>query len=296
MLPSSSSEEIISSMRSLHMMRDVSAKGQTSQTPLAQETLPGHITHRSLLMTGPAHICALHVSVRLPEQTSGSSSGLPRQPTLLGILFGSAAHCPHRKHIFLCPLRFPKTKVPWPSCFLQIFNILPHGATPCICNTWSPIPIPRHLGKRESSFTSGGTHPLSTTFVVPMEVRNAPPCLRRVSSSAPSRDHHFRKICELRLHHWPRLHVLFQITNFHRKGVHHGEPSEPTHYLEPTFLWKALYHHVDWAVTIFLLVCQEFAVIKLSQTSCGAACARNTFASRRSLLSCVTKILFGSFQ
>ena len=102
-------------------------KDKTSQTPLTQETLLGHITHRSLLMTGPAHICALHVSVRLPEQTSGSSSGLPREPTLLGILCGSTAHCPHRERTFLCPLRLPKTKVHWPSCFLQIVNIWPHG-------------------------------------------------------------------------------------------------------------------------------------------------------------------------
>ena len=167
------------------------AKAQTSQTFVTQETLPRHIARRSLLMTGPAHVGALYVgalyvSVRLPEQTSGSSSGLRREPTILGILFGSAAHCPHGKHTFLYPLRLSKTNVPWPSCFLQIFNIWPHGATPCICNTWSPIPIPRQFGKLESSFTSVGIHPLSPTFVVPMGVRSAPPCLRCVSSSAPS--------------------------------------------------------------------------------------------------------------
>ena len=39
--------------------------------------------------------------------------------------------------------------------------------------------------------------------------------------------------------------------------VYRDEPSEPIPYLEPTFLWKALYHHPDRAVTIFLLVCQE---------------------------------------
>ena len=31
----------------------------------------------------------------------------------------------------------------------------------------------------------------------------------------------------------------------------------PIHHLEPTVLLKALHHHVDWAVTIFLLVCQD---------------------------------------
>ena len=40
----------------------------------------------------------------------------------------------------------------------------------------------------------------------------------------------------------------------------------------------------SWAVTIFL-----------SQTPCGAACARNTFASRRSVMSCMTSTLFGAF-
>ena len=38
------------------------------------------------------------------------------------------------------------------------------------------------------------------------------------------------------------------------------------------------------------------AWIKLPQTLFGAACARNTFASRRFMLSCTTKILFGAFQ
>ena len=37
--------------------------------------------------------------------------------------------------------------------------------------------------------------------------------------------------------------------------VYHDEPSEPIHFLDPTFLLK--YHHLDWAVTTFLRVCQE---------------------------------------
>ena len=119
--PSSSSEEIVSSMRSSHTVRDAPAKGQTSQTFVTQETLPKHITHRSLVMTGPAHICAQHVSVRLPGQPSGSSSELPREPSFLGILFGSAARCPCRKNKSFGPLRLSKTYVPRPSCFLKIF-------------------------------------------------------------------------------------------------------------------------------------------------------------------------------
>ena len=58
---------------------------------------------------------------------------------------------------------------------------------------------------------------------------------------------------------WPRLHVLVHLTDFHRLLlVYHYEPSQPIHSLEPTSLQKALYHHVDWAVTIFLVVCQKF--------------------------------------
>ena len=39
--------------------------------------------------------------------------------------------------------------------------------------------------------------------------------------------------------------------------VDHDESCEAIHCLEPTFLLKALFHHLDWAVTILLLVCQE---------------------------------------
>ena len=38
------------------------------------------------------------------------------------------------------------------------------------------------------------------------------------------------------------------------------------------------------------------AMIKVSQTPCGGACARKTCASWRFVLSCMTKILFGAFQ
>ena len=62
--------------------------------------------HRSLLMTGWANSFALFVSVRLPEQSSGSSSGLPTDPILLEILFDSSARCPYRL-VFLS-----KTKAP----------------------------------------------------------------------------------------------------------------------------------------------------------------------------------------
>ena len=81
---------------------------------------------------------------------------------------------------------------------------------------------------------------------------------------------------------------LHKITNFHRMGVHHGEHSEPIHCLEPTFLWKALYHHVDWAVTIFLLVCQEF--VRRDQVATGSLWRR--VCSKHFCFSAVRAVLY----
>ena len=39
--------------------------------------------------------------------------------------------------------------------------------------------------------------------------------------------------------------------------VCHDEPFEPVHHSGPTFLLRVLYDRLDWAVAIFLLVCQE---------------------------------------
>ena len=57
----------------------------------------------------------LYDSVRLREQPSGSSSGLPRKPTPLAILFGSAARCPYRIYI---PLSFASFNVQNDLAFL----------------------------------------------------------------------------------------------------------------------------------------------------------------------------------
>ena len=117
----------------------------------------------------------------------------------------------------------------------------------------------------QSSSTSAGLHLLSPTSVVSMKVRNIPSSAETVSSSAPSPNHSFQRVGrDLRLHHFPRLHVRFTITNPHRlMVVHHDEPSEPVHNFLPTFL-QALHHHLDWAVAIFLLVCQKLERIERS--------------------------------
>ena len=49
-------------------------------------------------------------------QTLGSSSGLPRGPTVLRTtLFGCCTHCPDRRN-----QHFQRPKAPWPSCGLRI--------------------------------------------------------------------------------------------------------------------------------------------------------------------------------
>ena len=77
-----------------------------------QETLPRQITIGSLLMM-PTHFFALQVPVRLPGQLSGSSSGLPRCPTLLGILFENILHTARFVAIYsfvLCFIQGPKRR------------------------------------------------------------------------------------------------------------------------------------------------------------------------------------------
>ena len=146
----------------------------------------------------------------------------------------------------------------------------------------------------QSSSTSGGPHLPSPTSVVSMRH-----LLLRLPGSDPLPNHSIRKVCrELCLHHWPRLHVLFSVTYFHRLiVVSHDETSEAFHYPEPTSFLQALCDHLTGlSPSVCWFVKSLRALIKLSQTPCDAACARNTFASRWFMLSCMTKTLFGYLQ
>ena len=58
---------------------------------------------------------------RLLPRPSGSSSGLPRGPTLLGISFGSSLRGPHHRNQFLYLVLLSKPQVLWPFCFHWIF-------------------------------------------------------------------------------------------------------------------------------------------------------------------------------
>ena len=63
------------------------------------------------------------------------------------------------------------------------------------------------------------------------------PSLRSVSSSAPSRTTASRKsVVQVRLHHWPRLHVLCRLAKVDLlMAVYQDEPSERIHSLEADF-------------------------------------------------------------
>ena len=101
----------------------------------------------------------------------------------------------------------------------------------------------------QSSSTSGGLpsdrHPHSWCQCAQHTFFFFPSQCQLISSLS---NHCFRKVCrELRLHHWPRL------PNFPRLiVVYHGEPSG-----------KAVNHHLDWAVIIFLMICRELQRIEL---------------------------------
>ena len=114
-------------------------------------------------------------------------------------------------------------------------------------------------------------------------VRSAPSSsARNVSSSAPN--HGFREICrELRLHHFLRLHVLFYVTNFHCfMVVDRDALSEPVHFSDPNFTCKPCTTVLTGQSPSFCCFAKIFsALIKVSQTPCGAACAQKTFSSRR---------------
>ena len=133
-------------------------------------------------------------------------------------------------------------------------------------NAWSPIPILRLLGKWpwqmacQSSSTSGGAHLLFPTSVVLMKVRNTPSsCARSVKSPAPSRTTASGKSVE-----------NFGFTTFLDSMFFSKSPAltsswlstvmkllSPSSFFEPTSFWQALNHHLDWAVTIFPLVCRK---------------------------------------
>ena len=164
------------------MRSDVNQEKNTQSS-----TLKGQI--RSLLVTDPAHIFALYVSVHLQEQPPASSGELLRDPTLLGILLGSSARCPDRQHPFLCPSLLSTITAPWPSFFSRFLTF----------DRLVQLLIPRHLG------TWPGRWPASPRAEVPSVVthilgvhKSAPHLFffcsqRQLLSSFPY--HRFREVC-----------------------------------------------------------------------------------------------------
>ena len=67
-----------------------------------------------------------------------------------------------------------------------------------------------------------------------------------------------KPVVNLEFHHWKRFLCLLQITVLIRLViVHRDELSQLLHHFEPTSFSQALYHHLDWAVTISMLLRQE---------------------------------------
>ena len=100
---------------------------------------------------------------------------------------------------------------------------------------------------------------LSPTFQVSMKVRTIPSSsARSVGSSAPSRTTAARK-CAVSFGFTTGLASMFfsQSPTFTTSWLCTMMNLQPVHYIEPTSLLKTLYHHLDWAVTIILLVCHE---------------------------------------
>ena len=140
-----------------HMARDAPARGHKSQTPPPPEAGPKHVTHRSLPLTGPAHIFAAPARAAV-----GSSNGLPREQPYLGSSLDllHAARVVNMCSFVLCFFQSPKCLGLFDFSRGLTFDRLVHLLA--FCNTWSPIPIPRHLDKKHANLRSGVVAPISS--------------------------------------------------------------------------------------------------------------------------------------
>ena len=221
---------------------------------------------------------------------SGSSGGLPRNPTSPGVLFESSAHCPDRRNLFLCLLLLSNTKLPWPSHFSSDFLTfdrcvhfykLPARGLP-------PTLTPRPLGKWPGRWCAS-PHPRA---VAPFRgVDESAQCTFFICSqcqlirSFPNRS--FRKVCRgtsaSPLSFTPCSCLAHQLSP--PQVVYHDKLSEHVLNFEPTSALNTLYTTILTGLSpSFCWFAKSLsALIKLSQTPCGATCARNMFSSRRSL-------------
>ena len=184
-----------------------------------------------------------------------------------------------------------ETKAPWTPCFFRISDNWPLCANPHTCTHMVSHFDPSTPWKMawqmtcQSSSTRGGL----ASFVYHIrgvdERAQCSLCMCtqcELTHSLPNNSS--RKVCrEPRFQHFPQLQILLTLTNLDRSMVVcHDELSE--------FIILSRLLSCNPRTTIltglspFLLVCQELGrLVKLSHIPCGAGCARNTFASRRSV-------------
>ena len=94
----------------------------------------------------------------------------------------------------------------------------------------------------QSSSTSGALHLLFLTCVVSKEERHQFPFMRTQTELVRS---------------FPKNQLPGSLLQHCRMVVNCCKLPEPFHYSEATFLQRTWYDHLDWAVAIFLLVCQK---------------------------------------
>ena len=158
----------------------------------------------------------------------------------------------------------------------------------------------RHIACQSAS-TTGGPSSVSH-FVVWTRVSSMlSSALRSVSSSAPSRTTASEQSSV--------NFGLFDLTRFLRflwfanpdgfVVVRHDELSQLLHHFESASFLEAFHQNFHRTVTISFLIRQELERVDQVVTDsvpCGEARARKTCASWRSVLSCMTNILFGFLQ
>ena len=242
-------------------------------------------------MTGWPTFFALYVSVRLPEQPSGSRDlqAAPIVKTYSFVFcFSQGLKCLGIL-VFFSFLKFDRLV----QLLVFAMHVFPFSSPDAFVDgLTNGMPVLIHERKP--------THLLSPTSEVSMKVRNIPcPSLRSVNSSAPSRTTAAKKICrEIRLHHLPRLHVFCS-----KSPTFTGSwLSIVVNLLSPSTTLSRLFSRKP-CTTMLTGLSPSFcwfakslsALIKVSQTPFSGACAQGAFGSRPSVLSCMTKILFGAF-
>ena len=165
----------------------------------------------------------------------------------------------------------------WPHCFHQISDIGPLGAVLHICRTWSPIPLPRRPCRwpgrwraSQSSSTSGGSHLLSPTCAVlrlHLLAMSAHP-LRTTASGKSVVNFGFTTSFDSMFFSTSPTFTASWLS----AAIHFLSPSI---FSEPTFSCEPRTTILTGLSPSSCCFAKRFsALIKVSQTPCGDACAQ----------------------